>query len=101
MKTHEVESIEKELGISLPQSYRSFITSYPDDIASILGDFELISDTARLLEMNKDLHSRPFYRFPPWPKHLFAIGENGCGDYYFLDLRDSAGTIRFVDHEKS
>ena len=100
MKPEEIELIEEELGVSLPSSYRKFIESYPDDIASILGDFEMISDCARLLEMNKDLRSHPFYRFPPWPKHFFAIGENGCGDYYFLDLRDRAGTVRFVDHEK-
>jgi hypothetical protein len=100
MKTEEIEHLESELGVSLPLSYRDFAISYPDEIAFILGDFELISDATRLIEINKDLRSRPFYKFPPWPKHLFAIGENGCGDYYFLDLRDRAGTVRFVDHEK-
>jgi hypothetical protein len=100
MNTEEIERLERELKISLPTSYRIFLLSYPEGVASVVGDFELIADAGRLLEMNTELRAKPFYRFPPWPNHLFAIGENGCGDYYFLDLKDRSGTVRFVDHEK-
>ncbi len=100
MTDTEITHLEQELKVSLPASYRTFLSSYPADLALAVGDFELIAEADRLLTMNRELRSKPFYRFPPWPNHLFAIGENGCGDYYFLDLKDRSGAVRFVDHEK-
>ena len=99
MTDAELTFIESELKLSLPPSYRSFVLSFPEEVAVAAGDFELIADASRLLALNKDLRKMPFYQGRPWPDRLFAIGENGCGDYYFLDLRDSYGAVMFVDHE--
>lgn len=95
----ELKLIESELKLSLPPSYRSFMLSLPDEVATAAGDFELYADASRLLTLNKDLRKTPFYQGRPWPDRLFAIGENGCGDYYFLDLKDTCGAVMFVDHE--
>lgn len=100
MTPAEIENIERELKVSLPVSYRTFLLSCAESVASAFSDFELIDDAQRLLEMNQQLRSKPFYRLPPWPKHLVAIGENGCGDYYFIDSKDASGAVLFVDHEK-
>jgi hypothetical protein len=99
MTDAELKLIESDLGLSLPPSYRSFVLSFPDELAAAAGDFEFYSDASRLLTLNKELRKTPFFQGRPWPDRLFAIGENGCGDYYFLDLKDSYGAVMFVDHE--
>lgn len=99
MTDAELQLIEKELSVGLPSSYKTFVLSFPEDLALAAGDFEFYSEALRVLEMNRDLRRTPFYQGRPWPERLFAIGENGCGDYYFLDLKDQSGAVMFVDHE--
>jgi len=99
MTDAELHLIESELKLSLPPSYSAFVLSFPEDVALAVGDFECFADASRLLTLNKELRRMPFYQGRPWPDRLFAIGENGCGDYYFLDLKDSFGAVMFVDHE--
>jgi hypothetical protein len=99
MTDAELNLIESELKLSLPPSFRNFVLSFPDELAAAAGDFEFYADASRLLTLNKELRKTPFYQGRPWPDRLFAVGENGCGDYYFLDLKDEYGVVMFVDHE--
>ncbi|MBE7502771.1 MAG: SMI1/KNR4 family protein [Verrucomicrobiales bacterium] len=99
MTVTDLTKIEQAIGQHLPTSYRDFMTRYPEELASIAGDFEFLADADRIVQLNDDLRRMPFYQGKSWPDRLLAIGENGCGDYYFLDLRDASGAVLFVDHE--
>ena len=33
-----------------------------------------------------------------WPEELFVIGNDGCGNYYYLDQTDN--TVGFYDHDE-
>ncbi len=95
----DLSKIEQAIGRRLPESYRDFMMRYPEELASIAGDFEFLADADRIVQLNEDLRRMPFYQGKNWPDRLLAIGENGCGDYYFLDMRDPSGAVLFVDHE--
>jgi hypothetical protein len=38
--------------------------------------------------------------YEPWPTHFFAIGDNGGGDEWCIDLNDAAGRVWQYDHER-
>lgn len=97
--THDdVSQIERALGITTPSDYRALVTDYPPELFQHAADFDLMDDPARVVEMNREVRTGPLYGVT-WPAHYFAIGENGCGDYYCLDLSRSASPVIFFDHE--
>ena len=99
MNDADLCKIEVSIGARLPESYRQFMQKYTEDLLQIAGDFEFITEADCIVKLNEDLRKMPFYQGKSWPDRLFAIGENGCEDYYFLDLKDSTGAVLFVNHE--
>jgi len=98
MSHDDVWQIERELGITAPGDYRALVTDYPPELFQHAADFDLMDDPARVVTMNREVRTGPFYGVR-WPGHYFAIGENGCGDYHCLALSRSASPIIFFDHE--
>src|SRR4051812_32862681 len=93
-----VSRIETALGITLPSDYKALVTNYPPQLFEHAADFDLMDDPERVIAMNQDLRTSPFYGVR-WPEDYFAIGENGCGDYYCLDLSGRSPGALFFDHE--
>jgi len=98
MTHNDVLRIERELGITVPGDYQALVTDYPAELFQYAADFDLMDDSERLIAMNRQVRSGPFYG-AEWPAHYFAIGEDGCGDYYCLDLTRSSSPVIFFDHE--
>jgi len=98
MTLDDVSRIERELGITVPADYRTLITDYPPELFQHAADFDLMDASARVVAMNRQVRTGQFYGVS-WPAHYFAIGENGCGDYYCLDLSRSLSPVIFFDHE--
>ena len=97
--THEdVSQIERELRITVPADYRALVTDYPPALFQHAPDFDLMDDPVRVVAMNREVRASSFYG-GKWPAQHFAIGENGCGDYYCLDLSRSGSPVIFFDHE--
>jgi hypothetical protein len=99
MTQDDVSQIERELGITVPSAYRALVTDYPPEWFQHAADFDLMDDPARVVAMNREIRTGPFYGVI-WPSGYFAIGENGCGDYYCLDLSRSQSPVVFFDHER-
>lgn len=97
MTVIELDDIGISLGIALPEYYKNLMTSYPLEIEDA-GEFELINYPEKLIEENKrayiDLWGRPLN------KKYFIIGENGCGDYFLIDLDSDKGVMWF-EHESN
>ncbi|WHI46443.1 SMI1/KNR4 family protein [Microbulbifer sp. VAAF005] len=91
------KEIEESLDIELPQSYKEFISNYPDMLLADgfwAAEVELLNNQNRLVELNR------FVRL-----HLdielsyFLIGGSGCGDYYFIDISDEESPVYFWNHD--
>jgi SMI1 / KNR4 family (SUKH-1) len=93
-----VSKIETALGIKLPSAYKTLVTNYPPELFQHAADFDLMDDPDRVIAMNREVRTSAFYGVR-WPADYFAIGENGCGDYYCLDLSGQTGGVLFFDHE--
>jgi hypothetical protein len=94
----DIESIESELGISLPPHYKKVVAHYP--IPAYAGNVETMfwDDARKLIELNMEL--RKGRRFvDPWPVRFFALGTDagGCSDA--LDLDDPEHGIFWFDRQ--
>ena len=98
MKREDVDRIESELNIKVPNAYRDLVTNYPEEFYEWGADYDLSDSPDRVVEINREVRTEPFYGLK-WPDRYFAIGENGCGDYYCLDLQGDFTGVIFFDHE--
>ncbi len=97
MTNQDIQRIETALGIQLPESYRSRMTSFPIAAAAGNRDLGVWDDAFRLIEFNLELRRGAPGGVKPWPAHFFAIGHAGDGCPHALDL--SAGdAVWWVDH---
>jgi hypothetical protein len=98
MNLADLDRIEAELSIRLPDAYRDTMLEFP--IAACVGnsDTDLWDDAAALIRFNLELRRGAPGGVPPWPPHLFALGHGGDGSPYALDLRDPSLPVWWVDH---
>lgn len=94
MTDGDLARIERELNISLPESYRRVVTQFP--IPAYVGNSEvgLFDDADALIRLNREL--REGDRGRGWPEHLFAVGSYES-DLYAMDLRTPAARTFWVD----
>ena len=97
MNQQELIQIEKELGITLPSDYKNVMMDYPIP-GGDCETYALCNDVSDVIKENLDLRQNGFFG-SPWPDHFYALGLNGCGDYYFIDLKEERRMIYFADHE--
>jgi hypothetical protein len=97
MTTGELERIEKELELVLPHSYREFMQSgkFGEGYG---GNPDLTGVAEEIIEMNKDLRENGFFG-AKWPDNFLVIGDDGAGDYYFMDVKKQNPVVLFADHE--
>lgn len=97
MTDDDVDFIERELGLTLPQSYRRGLV--PFRVPALAGDtdYELWDDAARLVELNRELHAGSRFR-PAWPPYLFAVGDPHGDEMIAIDTRDPEGPVWWLDH---
>lgn len=93
--------IEFELNISLPSFYHSVIQNYPfkrvDDLDFV--EDSLVRETEWIIDNNSRLRSLSFFG-KEWPQHYFALGHDGFGNYFFLNLKENDRAIYFADHDE-
>lgn len=109
----EITAAEEKISLQLPDSYREFLGVHNGTGETWIlpyksGDFKLLSvaDTAELWRSNVDTEAQyecnadvnlddidPECEHPIqpafWLSGWIPISENGCGDYFFLDMAPS------------
>src|SRR5689334_14955276 len=97
MKDSDIVMIEQALSISLPESYKRAVV--PFRIPALVGntDYQLWDDANGLVELNRQLRVGSRTR-PPWPAHLFAIGDPHGDELIALDTRLTEGPVWWLDH---
>jgi len=81
----------------LPDSYRSFLLSYPELLCRTPAAANEILNSATELSCINTLLAQA--NVDGWETSFFAIGQSGCGDYYAIDLDEEDGEVYFWNHE--
>ncbi|MBL9080164.1 MAG: SMI1/KNR4 family protein [Planctomycetales bacterium] len=100
MTEADIRLIENRLGLTLPQDYRDRLLAGVR-INGHLPEPYFVQDRDDLLVDN--VHVRDWmgaiFDDKPWPRNLFCIGNDGCGDYYAISTDDVRCSVIFWDHE--
>ena len=86
--------IEQAFSVTLPDWYRRQVVEYP----FAEPDDALYSDEESIVRANQELRRDGWFRFP-WPREFFIIGDDGCGDYWFIVPSTGDKRIFIADHE--
>jgi SMI1 / KNR4 family (SUKH-1) len=97
MTRSDVQFIEHELGITLPESYLHAVM--PFRIPAMAGntDSQLWDDAQCIINLNQELRNGSRFR-PAWPTHLFALGDPHGDELIALDVRTHDGPVWWFDH---
>jgi hypothetical protein len=97
MTVADIQHIQRELAITLPESYKRAVV--PFRIPAMAGntDSQLWDDAERLVTLNRELRAGSRFR-PAWPEHLFAVGDPRGDEIIALDTRNPDGAVWWLDH---
>ena len=113
MRKSSIDKIEYELTVSLPEQYRRFLLNYPRALHQTeelqgsgtsvpLSRHVCCSKASDLIRLNRTTRENVQIwtkkgRPGRWPKHMFVIGEDGCGNYYAINLQHKNVAIYFFN----
>jgi cell wall assembly regulator SMI1 len=93
----EISSIEKEIGVVIPQSYRYLLATY--NVSDLEIDFKTICDLSHLRSENIEMGASPYLK----KMNLIAFATDNNGNNFCFDMEkiDSNGEplIIFFDHD--
>ncbi|PHS04347.1 MAG: hypothetical protein COA78_16780 [Blastopirellula sp.] len=113
MNESDIDTIEKLVGLPLPEEYINLLLEYPEALSSMKCDGmcaatgELFNKANRILRENKFVRSSKFNTedaygdLHPWKNHFLVIGDSGGGDYYAINLKNKKVVVYFWDHGTS
>ena len=90
----DLRHLEEQLGVSLPASYREFLTAYPADASAEVRRYDLFDDPD--IVADETLVFRRYLAEHATSERLVVIGDGGCGDKACLDL--ASGAVLFWSH---
>lgn len=84
MTDSDFQRIEQALGCRLSDAFRQFMRAPPPDLGETS---ELTCRPSQLVALNRSGATAG------WPTNQLALGDNGCGDVYSIDLDDPRGAV--------
>lgn len=99
MNLEDIKTIEENLNISLPESYKQTIQNYPfDESFNVVKDY-LGNNSKNIIDLN--LHYRKNgYQGKAWPERFYIIGKMSGENIFFINLEDvNSETIYFLSDE--
>ena len=93
----ELQHIQDELNIEIPQSYWEIMTNFPYPEFAEANIVVTYLKSSYVLEDTQAHRKRGWFDID-WPNHYLVIGETGCGDTYFM-LAGESGPVFLADHE--
>jgi hypothetical protein len=95
MTEEKMRHIESALHLTLPVFYRDTMLNLPSPLPDV---YPLCDDADFLIRDNLLLRECVFSGLP-WPDHYFAIGGDGAGNAFYLDLSHDSHVVYRADHE--
>lgn len=100
MNQDDVKKIEKNTEIKLPEFYKQVLLNYPKELVGTEAeDFGLLNDADVIIYENNDVRRNGYFG-EAWPARYFIIGQNGCGDYFVINLNGTTFSVGYACHEK-
>ena len=96
MRDTDLQRIEDEMAISLPEAYKKAMRNFPVRAYEGNADTALWNDPSAIIEFNIELR-REVSGSAPWPDHMLAIGQAGDRCPYAIDLREPTAPVWWVD----
>lgn len=97
MTNEQLDQMEAELAVKLPEDYRQWALGLPP-VSDDLDSWHLFfNDPDYLIEINRELREEGCYD-EAWSHHLFAIAQ-ADGNYYFMNLADPNSPIYYTNHD--
>lgn len=97
MTQSEIVQIENTLGITLPSSYKEAFFDYPFSKIDEVRHHQFF-DSAQLVIKENLAHRKSGWFNSPWPKDYFIIGDDGCGNIFFM-VSGGEQTVYCADHD--
>lgn len=98
MTDDDVDTIEGQLGVTMPADYRVFVRSPPAPFLKAYGGHELFVDPRFVVNATRGRRSELIEVRMPY--EFVVIGEPGNGDFICLDLSQEPATVVEYDHER-
>ena len=97
MTDSDVQLIERELAITLPESYRRAVVPFRIPAMAANTDSQLWDDAQQLITLNRELRAGSRFR-SAWPAHFFTVGDPHGDELIALDTRTPDGPVWWLDH---
>ena len=99
MNESDLELIEEKLGVRLPKFYEKYALVFPVvlDEGEPMGSTFIVK-SSEMIDLNRELRSGGFYDLH-WPDHFLAVGDDSCGNYYYIDLNRKECRVQFACHD--
>ena len=101
MTDEEVDELEDDLGVEIPDHYRDFLTRFPEELSAAkkpsgrLVDFQLLDTRKKIVRANNSIWDALAEQI----EDRIVIGEDGGGNCYLIDSDDSDPSVYFWSHE--
>ena len=113
--SNTINAIQELTGFEIRDDYAQLINDFPSQLMNIqradngfdgegqVNNVELMNRMTDVLDLNQEVRSdsveHPDGHEFFWPNQVLAIGENGEGDYYAIDLAGEYMGVLFFDHQ--
>ena len=102
MTLEDIARIEAELGVRLPEDYRTLMRAYPFPPDSFTAEFAIADDASHLIEINREritqsLPNKNGRNRPP--ASYFEIGGDGGEESYLIDLSQPESPVYVYELE--
>jgi cell wall assembly regulator SMI1 len=95
MDDADFDRVEKDLGLRLPDAYRSVLRDAPK--LSRYYPEVIVVDATVVVALNREFRDGEFSA--DWQAHWLAIGTEANGDVLFIDLQEPVSPVFSWDHE--
>ena len=99
MTPNDFDTIEGQLGVRLPPAYLELLGRGTAQSPRVVGKFELYADPRFVVNETTRLRLGDFGGDARPAGELLVIGDDGCGNYCFLDLGQEPPGVVGYDHE--
>ena len=114
--SNTINAIQELTGFTIRDDYAQLINAFPSQLMNIqradngsdaegqVNNVELMNGMTDVLDINHEVRlgsvEHPDGHEFFWPDQVLAIGENGEGDYYAIDLAGEYMGVLFFDHQR-
>lgn len=99
MTEAHLQTIERELGVRLPESYRELSLAFPFEPVGNDWIYWFYDAPERVIYATRYPHEDGHYDGSNWKSTYLVIGQSAAGDLYFLDIAREDSPVYCLSHE--